>query len=354
LNASLIYVKESLIDEETGVDIVPEIKVNEILPEMGQDEFLRNNIKMFNLYLYNNPKDDKLINIEPRDYFYEQGITLNWSKKIDYNKAIKIESTANDVSSNISFGHEKGEDFYSTSYYDSNNLIYGEKKIEVEGNIKSELEEIYTTQQSYIQRNGHVLTMKLNENFDSTWFNEKTSYRPMVAFINSFASQGDLQMGDYKKSSNSITNDVVDNWVYTTHSKFIGVNSYDLNFQTSGASFSQTGYDSSRGLYNVFWSKYMANLIDDDARKVTMYVDLKIEDIINLDFRNKVLIDGQLYILERLEYDPSNDNSSKIVLLKEILNIEGVIPPPIEDFFILLDDLGNYINIDDSDSKIIK
>jgi hypothetical protein len=344
LMLDVTLIKEGLYDDETLLDIVKPVKINEILPDFTQADYVRNFIKMFNLYLYNDKYDDKKITIEPRDDFYSKGETLNWTDKVDYNKKIKIEKI--DVKKDFIFKYETGDDYNSRLYLDEFNETYGTYRITVDGYLDG-IDETKLDFQSYTMRNSIVNSkmIQLNSEIDSNNF-ERSSYEPLIGFDNYLASFIIMAGNEI----DNIHNTSVYNYLYATHAKVIGGVSYDLNFETNDETFTMDGYDSERGLYYIFWKNYLTNLIDEDARKVELYVDLTINDITNLDMRNKILIEGQVYILEKLEYDPSNDNSSKITLIKEIITVEGVFTP--EDL-LLLNDSGEFITTGNDDKIII-
>ena len=71
-----------------------------------------------------------------------------------------------------------------------------------------------------------------------------------------------------------------------------------------------------KGLYETYYREQVENL-KASPRKRTLYVDLKIKDIIELSFRKLIYIDGVYYTLEKVcDYKPHKNASTKIELIE--------------------------------------
>ena len=316
---------------------------------MKQDDLLRNLIKMFNLYIYT--KDDpKKLYIEPRDDFYNNGIVVNWDKKVDYNKNITIKTLNNDIANEIKFEYSLGEDFYSQKYFNEWYETYGTKVLDQNNPYLKDEKSIKLDLQSYTMFNetGEQELPRLYENDNSqhTIFDDRIDFEAMVGFTTTKVKDikvGNLEFGNTR-------NGLVSGLKYATHAGLYGGYSFDLNFETTGETFSFLGYDNTRGLYKIFWENYMNDLIDDDARIVEMYINFDLADILKLNFKNRIFIDGQMYYLQKLEYDPSKKSSSKVTLLKEM---DPIIEGSFETWYLLKNDSGDYVLTDTTDKIII-
>jgi hypothetical protein len=336
ISLELIYKRTDISEYD------PTILLGSTLPDITQAELLRNLIKMFNLYIYSDRTNANNLIIEPFDLFYNQ-TNINWDKKVDYNKPQIIYNLNDSISNRNIFEYKKGEDFSSVRYFNQYNETIGTKKIILDNDLLKEESKVSLDFQSYADignaNNGTGVVYYMGLYDDDTKKNglyvSKKEYEPLIGLLD-YGNINAKVAGYYNTIYNGETTRI--NTVNHNRQYVIDM---DIHFDSSNE----------ENLYNIYWNKYMNNLISPDARKVTLYVDLKIEDILNLNFREKVFIDGQLYILQDLQYDPSNDNSSKITLLKEILNIEGVIPP--EGSFLLKNNTGDYITINGVDKFII-
>ena len=75
---------------------------------------------------------------------------------------------------------------------------------------------------------------------------------------------------------------------------------------------SQTG----KGLYDTYY-RNMIEMLKINPRLRTISLDLKVSDIINLDFRELVYIDGVYWRINRIvDYMPNNNNTTKVELIE--------------------------------------
>jgi len=339
ISLELTYVRE--LDPVFSGTTTPYVYLNQFLPDMKQTDFIKEHIKLANLYIWSNKEDPKRLYIEPREDFYRQGEVINWTEKVDYNKSIVIKSLNSDIAKTFTFEYTLGDDVdnddYNSLYYET----YGSKIIDVDTNFLTNEQKVKLKHQSWFMRNkdGYIVPTLIEDTLH-TWFDDKSSFEPMWGFMNNI--QQSLKVGGYYRLNSM--NGVINHIPYITHAKILGGLSFDLNYETNNETFTINDYDSSRGAYKIFWENYINNLIDEDARIVEMYINFDLADILNLDFRNRVLIDGQIYFLEKVEYDPTKKGSSKVTLLKEIDPIdEG----SFDAYFILKNDLGDYITTSD-------
>ncbi len=351
----MIYQK-NLDDIYSGVtyDGSQDIKINKMLPEMSQADWLKNHIKMANLYIWNDKEDDKRLHIEPREDFYKAGSLLNWTDKVDYNKGVTVKSLNDSIANIIRFEHTPGKDFYSEQYLSNYDETYGNKIIDLDNFYLKENQLVKIDYQSYLMRNSQDYLYPIlydNENSKQKWFNDRLTFQPLVGFINQLPTYilgtNPIKMANYKNLG--IRNTNIHKMPWATHAKVMGGLSFDMNYETTGQTFTLNSYDNERGLYKIFWENYINNITDDDSRMVTYYINLSLEDILNLDFRNRILIDGQVYFLEKIEYDVTSLKSSKVTLLKEIDPIEE---GGFNTSFILKNDSGDYIITNKSGDRI--
>jgi len=311
---------------------------------------------MFNLYIWSNKEDSKRLFIEPRDDFYRQGTLQNWTRKVDYNKEITIKSLTDKISNSTLFKYSDGDDYYSQRYIDTYNETYGTKRIDLTNSYLKEEQVVELDYQSYMMKGNDTLYPYLYdaENPLQTFIDERLEFKPLIGFNNNeyvAAILSRIRMAQFKSGSpTTIRNNGMVRINFISHAKILGGDSFDLNYETTGQTFTLSNYDNNRGLYKIFWENYINNIIDDDARIVEMYIMLDLTDVLNLDFRNRVDIDGQRYFVEKVEFDPSTVRSSKVTLLKEIDTIdEGAF----DLYYLLKNDSGDYILTDATDKIII-
>lgn len=92
--------------------------------------------------------------------------------------------------------------------------------------------------------------------------------------------------------------------------------------------------------YQNFWESSMNNIFNNNNRIITYYVDLDIIDIKNLDFKNVILIKGELYYIENIVVDLNSDEPSKLELIKAYNYLKYVIPEVSPILWGLVDTVG--------------
>jgi len=326
-----LYKKET---SKTFVDKYgTELTLADYLPDMTQADFIKEHIKVANLYIWRDKDNDKILNIEPRNDFYENSTIVNWTKKVDYSKEIKITSLLEDISGNdYIFKYSDGSDYYSRDYIETYNETYGTYEYTynsplVDGEVETEL--LWQSYQQHTIQKGkkRYLVPLLGENADDTFFTESSLvYEPLMAFYTKIQSAFPIYMklgGTVGSPASKFSkNPQLLSYPQASHTVVLGGNSYDLNWQTSHPLFSMVDYDIDRNIYNIFWENYIDTLLNRNSRKCEIYINLDLQDILRLDFQQRILIDGQVYYLQSVQYDPMNFGSHKVILLKEITPIE--------------------------------
>jgi hypothetical protein len=73
-----------------------------------------------------------------------------------------------------------------------------------------------------------------------------------------------------------------------------------------------------KGLYQTYYEK-MIDMLKENPRVRTINLNLKIKDIVNLDFRKLVYIDGCYYRINKIkDYNPLNNSTTKVELIEWI------------------------------------
>ena len=91
-----------------------------------------------------------------------------------------------------------------------------------------------------------------------------------------------------------------------------------------------TDYVSQRGLYDTYY-RFMFEMLKLRPRLRTVYIDLSITDVINLDFRKLVYIDGVYWRINKIsDYMPNKIKSTKVELVEwlQLGIFAATLPPP--------------------------
>lgn len=82
-------------------------------------------------------------------------------------------------------------------------------------------------------------------------------------------------------------------------------------------------YDNCKGIYDIFWAKYIAERYNTQNKIVTCYLDITPQDYAGFEFNHFITIENQLYMINKIyDYDITNNESTKVDLIT-IQDIEG-------------------------------
>ena len=121
------------------------------------------------------------------------------------------------------------------------------------------------------------------------------------------------------------------NYGYAGHLDDPNAPSNDLNFGIPGELyFTLVTGALNINQFNVYWSPYMSEITDKDSRLITATFYLKHTDIHNLDFSKYVFIDGNLFVISKIEnYNATLEDTCRVTLLKVIDSNAIATAPPI-------------------------
>ncbi len=297
------------------------VNVNYNLPKnIRQIDFLVSIVKTWNLYVTEDPFDDRLIYIKPYINFYNTGLEeiIDWTYKLNRNKPLRIKPMSEINAKIYEFKYKSDSDYYNELYKKRYGIDYGNH--------------IYDTEFEFEQK---------TDSFEIIF-----SPTPLVGF----AGEDKLYSTIYKKN-NDVEECIDSNIRILQTKKVTGVSAWNmLDDATVLASPTEYGYaghyddpdaptndlnfgalaevfftlvagDLSNTQFNVFWSQYMAEITDKNSKLITASFYLKPSDIFNLNFSKYIMVDGVILRLNKIiDYDLINSGDCTVELLKSIFS----------------------------------
>jgi hypothetical protein len=204
----------------------------------------------------------------------------------------------------------KNDLYVNRQYYDKWKSEYGTKNIDIPNtdlvgttNIDISFAGYDFT---YIQTAGDYLFIPklFKTEFDSIT-TQKIELPPMIGFI-------------AEHTTSPVTYNIIGNvnpipkWTTINHVEKFGetAQQHDVNYTTL------QGVGSYANSYDTFWKSQMENLFNINNRYFEFYLYLTFSDIINLDLKNVISINGQFYYLQTVTTDISSDGLSRVELIK--------------------------------------
>lgn len=293
------------------------ISVSDYLPDMTQKDFLKDLIKIYNLYIYTSTDDIDTLIIDPRDTFYSQGELLDWTDKLDVSK-IKIEPSTKVLNNTYNFEMSKNDTIKTNEYEEENGYTFGSLEIDTENedvSSKSELKIGFGGYGSDIINTFYIVSdifyiPNLVKDSNDNVGTQKRLVKPMIGYIKNHTIQNYLlELIDDGELNGVIINQAKS----VNHYETFNTNVYDINYYTNSNDLSYA-----LNSYNTYWKKTLTNLFNVNQRFVTMYFQLNIVDILKINLNNVIRVDNIDYYVYRIVNDISDDGLTKVEMIKAL------------------------------------
>jgi len=308
------------------------IIMNDCIPSnILQKDFITWICKLFNLYIYEDTFKDKHLIFKPfssdgvTDGFYKLGEVEDWSSYLDRSSAIKIKPMSELNARYYLYNFKDDSDFYNDLYKKRYNKSYGSYKYDSQYQFSKESETIeigfsgtpligYNGEDkvySTIMKRTGTDALPVEDTTDSNIRILQTKLVSGVSSWNIIAEDGVSVLGSYT------------NYLYAGHFDDPDTPTNDIHFGVPDELFFTLLTGSINvNQFNVYWSSYLAEITDKDARLVTATFKLPLRVISNLDFSKYKYIDGCLYRLNKIiDYNVSREDSCSCELIKVINKI---------------------------------
>jgi hypothetical protein len=293
--------------------------INDTLPlGIFQRDFFLSICKMFNLYVYEDQWDSKKLIIKPYVDFYD-GSFIDWSNKIDRSKPIGIKPMSEINARYFAFKFKSDNDFYNDNYKKKFNEGYADRLYDTEFDFVKDTDstEVIFASSPLYQKTGtdkiYPAIYKLSDN------NTKEDRMDFVIRI----LQAKKITG---RTSWTITNGASlgsqTTYGYAGHLDDPFTPTNDINFGAPKELYFSASTYPTTNLFNAYYSDYMAEITDKDSKLLKCEALLNIADIQNLDFSKLIMIDNQLFRLNKIDgYSIIDYKTSKVELLKVITKV---------------------------------
>jgi len=293
------------------------IQFDKQLPQgIFQRDFFLSICKMFNLYVYDDPVEEKKIVIKPYIDFYS-AVTEDWTNKIDRSKPMSIKPMSEINARYYQFKFKQDNDLYNENYRKKYSEGYGDRIFDTEFDFVKDTDttEVIFSASPLYQKQGTDKIYPAIYKVGSGGVEESIDFN-----IRIFQARYITERTGYKIENNGSTlQNNVTTYTYVGHldNPFNPTN--DINFGAPKEIFFTATTYPTTNLFNAYYSDYMAEITDKDSKLLTCNALLNTMDIYNLDFGKLIWIDGVLFRLNTIEnYNPMDYTTTKVSLLKAI------------------------------------
>jgi hypothetical protein len=308
-------------------------KVNEGIPKnIKQIDFLTSLVKLFNLYVWEDKLDERLIHIAPYVEFYSPGSqnSVDWTYKLDRSQPVRHTPMSEINAKTFVFKYKDDSDYYNDLYKKRYNLTYGTHSYNTEFEFVQQTEtvEIIFAPTPLVGYTGEAKVY-------STIFKMNNSVEEnMDSVIRILQAKKVLGVPSWSiKSGNTVLTSTT-NYGYAGHFDDPDNVTNDLNFGIlEELFFVLVSGDMTVNQFNVYWSPYMAEITDKDSQLLTGRFYLTPKDVLDLDFSKYVYVDGTLFRLNKItDYNLTKPDTCEVRLLKVInTTYSGDVTPIVYD-----------------------
>jgi len=307
-------------------------------PDLMIKDFLKGLSEKFNLVIEPVRNERNILRIEPFNDWIDQGTVVDWTEIIDRSIKYKVTSPLIGQSRNLYFSDAIDEDVLNKNYFTKYNKIYGEYKfttpLDLASGNKRIGEKFAATPTRFINNSSVV---------EVPWLCKEETTKALVPY--NFKSRllhkqpfPQIVPQNEAKGNNGVTTGfyyILDGGTVRTLNVYnTALPTYrdgvldpepksSLHFDSSTyrqykfSAPGTPGYKYIPGAYDNYWSFYVNEIYDIDARLLTCNVVLKPTEIPNIQLNDKIFIDGQYYRINKISgANLVNTDSIQVELLK--------------------------------------
>jgi len=294
--------------------------------ELGQWDFLKGLMTMFNLVTIPDENNPNNIKFEPyTDVFINNpdSIQLNWTDKIDISE-MKLEPLTDLNRRTIFKFVEDDDDFAFTNYKNQvGGHLYGSKKFNAtdEFNILDGLDEVIA------EPFAATVIKPLEDNFPEFITPAIYAYNSEDDTSEGFENSPRIMYDNEKKTLSSTTysipaqngvvgNALEDEFLQFSHIKEGGTSiSAFKDFHFGECQLLTNQASTLNNLFNLYWLPYYNELYNPNTRTMTIKVNLNPADINTFKFNDTVFIKNRVFRVNKIDYKPNDLATVEFILI---------------------------------------
>lgn len=291
-------------------------------PIMKCSEFISSLFKMFNLVVIADDVNPKLLTFMPIMEYLSQGVSKDWSNKLDISKDITLTSTADYQAVKNNWTYKRSNDYLNNIYNSQGERVYGRLElIDAENDFATndyKVETFFFPTPCALINNTSFAIPK--------FINDAGGYvSPGARILYKTSDQIKIDMWDNDNTEFTSRYFYLFNH-YTSNNPTIA--DEDLNFgqEVPLQYISSTPY---KTLYQRYWNDYISDIYAPDARIIEAFFALDFADIYQFKFNDKIYIKDSYYrILDISDYVVGMQDSVKVKLIKVVSAIPDCLLHP--------------------------
>ena len=305
-----------------SLNIGDTVILSSTLPDMLQKDFVTGLIRMFNLYIEQDANDENLLNIEPRNTYYNSTVE-DWTAKLATEKNIEILPMAALDFKRITCQYKNDEDYFNKTYTNEYKRNYGSYLAEITNDFVQGDYKVETTFAptplvgNYV--NDRIIPTIEQYNADTPPTTEPINSVPRILYWKGLTN---CQTWNFRYFSQD---NFKTQYPYAGHLDNPQAPTIDLSFGVPQKvyygvnQFINSLTYTDNNLYNVYYKQMIDEVTDRDSKLVVAWFNLKPLDIQNLDFRKIIRVKNHYLRLNKvIDYSPIKPELTKCEFIKVV------------------------------------
>ena len=308
----------------TGIVVITtDAVLQKLRGELGQWEFLKGIITMFNLVTLPDENNPNNIKIEPyQDVFVNNpnSAELNWTEKIDVSEMkltpltelnrktiFKFVEDDDDFAFN-NYKNLVGGHLYGSLKFDATNefnILEGEKEVIAEPFAATVVKPLHDNFPSFVTPSIYAMNQDgSTEGFENS---------PRIMYNNGIKSTG---ASYYIPEQNGLDSEQQTDFLQFSHLSLIPSTSAAFDFHFGECQLIEgVGNPTAQNLFNLYWLPYYLELYNPNTRTMTIRVNLTPADINTFKFNDTVYLKNKTFRVNKIDYKPNDLATVEFILI---------------------------------------
>jgi hypothetical protein len=307
---------------------------NNIMPKVTQIEFIKSILSRYNMIMQPNRVFASSLDIEPIQDFFDVGISIDWTEKLDTSKPVIIKPTYEFQKDKIVFKDQEAEDYPTVEYEKKFGHPYNYYSIEIDSDFKQkgtnlEIESVFSSfTNDWIDGGIDMLMPRLYQINNNEI--ERIDAKPKLFY---YSGKKTCNNFDLYESSGSASGTVLYEYPFCSHYSMAGDTIQDTDFDIrfkSGASIGESKgglvhKQTKTDTFSRCWKQYLDNIFNKDARMLIADFKLSAIDIARFKYNDRIFVKDTYYRVNKIgNYAIGKDVTTRVELIK-ILDFEDTL-----------------------------
>ncbi len=292
--------------------------MNKAIPDgISQVEFIKDFIKLFNLFVTQDPDDSTIFTFTPQVEFYnnDKSFAIDWTNKVDHNEEIEITPLGQLTAKEYIVSWKEDKDHWNALYQQQNKEIYGQVTYISDTDIISNKQEVKMLfSPAVMQRfpDSQVLCPSIYKveivGLDRVKKTDKFNSR-IVLWGGLQPAGHDIEL----LTSTGATHSTVTDYPFCGHINHPFTPTFDINFGNTNSDLPTASVNQ----FSKYWGPILKESVNKEGKLIACTMLLKPEDIESLDFAALYKIGSQHFRLNKVEgYNPFELSTCKVEFIK--------------------------------------